>query len=148
MDKKDLDSCRILYKSISGGSVSASYSEVSKEETENLDAAIFLAELGKKVILLPAMNSMKTADAVMDDEFWEIKTNHKPTKSAIDHSLHKAKTQAKKVILNIKSLISDEDLWRGINGRIFRTEIEELFLIRNKKVRHFKIVGKNIEELT
>lgn len=69
--------------------------------------------------------------------YWEIKTNKEPTKSAIDHALRKANTQAKKMILNVTSEITELDLIRGIKGRFPRTDLEEIIIIKDGVIRHY-----------
>lgn len=81
---------------------------------------------------------VRTADAIVDGEFWEIKTNKTPSKSAIDHEIRKANTQAKRMIINVTSGIEEDVLMRGIKGRLPHTKIEELVIIKDGEVRNYK----------
>ena len=128
-----------LYESASGGSVRKSYSGTPKEESQNLAAEKPLAEQGKKITLISPVNKegVRTADAIIDGEYWEIKTNKTPTKSAIDHEIRKANTQAGKMIIHVTSGISEETLMRGIKGRLPHTKIDELVIVKDGTVRHY-----------
>lgn len=128
-----------MYESASGGKVTKSYSGTSREEAQNFAAVIPLADQGKNITLIQPVNKegVRTADAIIDGEFWEIKTNKTPSKSAIDHEIRKANTQAKKMIINVTSGIDEETLLRGIKGRLPHTEIEELVIIKGGKIRRY-----------
>ena len=129
---------RSLYVSESGGGVVADYEEPTSEEHDNLEAARYIADLGKMVVLVKPSNLEKTADALIDGIPWEIKTNRTPTKSAIDHALRTASKQSRKMILNVKSDISEKELDRGIKGRLFRTNLEEVLVIFRKAFIKFE----------
>lgn len=130
----------VMYESASGGKVTKSYAGSPKEEAQNLAAVVPLANQGKHITLIPPVNKegVRTADAVIDGEFWEIKTNKTPSKSAIDHEIRKANTQAKRMIINVTSGIDEETLMRGIKGRLTHTKIEELVIIKDGEVRNYK----------
>ena len=101
-----------------------------------MEALIPLAETGKKITLLRATNerNTKNADALIDGEKWEVKTNFTPTKSAIDNALHSCNGQSQNLVLNIKSEITEETLMEGIRSRLRRTIIERIIIIREGKI--------------
>ncbi len=130
----------VMFESASGGKVTKSYAGTPKEEAQNLAAVIPLANQGKHINLISPVNKegVRTADATIDGEFWEIKTNKTPSKSAIDHEIRKANTQAKKMIINVTSGIDENTLLRGIKGRLPHTQIEELVIIKDGEIRNYK----------
>lgn len=119
-----------------GGSIVAEYAKRTKEEMENVEALRPIAALGRTVTLVERSKTIgvRTADAIIDGEKWEVKTNYKPTKSAIDNALRSCNGQAKNLIINIQSDITDENLIGGIKLRIHRTDIETIVIVKNGKI--------------
>ena len=126
----------VLYESPSGGSIVSNYTDHPREEKENLDALKTFADSGESVVLLKAdsRQGVRTPDCTRNGVDWEVKTNYKPTVSAIDHALRSCNGQSKNLILNVTSDISDEDIFKGIDRRIKRTDIENIVVERNGKV--------------
>lgn len=117
-----------------GGAIIAEYAKKTKEESENIEALRYFAEKGFCVRLIKTDNAKRTADALIENEKWEVKTNYTPTASAIDNAIRSCNGQAENLILNIKSNISDEILEKGIKSRIYRTNIKKIIVIKDGKI--------------
>lgn len=108
-----------------------------KEKAENIEIAKYFAEkYGHTIDLIKPNQNKKTADAYnyTKKEFQEYKTNKTPTKSAIDSALRGGGKQAKHIVINIISDISEDVLTRGIIGRVNKkNEIEKVTIIRNNE---------------
>ena len=114
---------RVIYEDkLTGGKITAGYVEPTKEEEQNTVALKPLAQKGFVIELRQAVNkqNVKTADALINGEYWEIKTNYTPTKNAIDNALRKGKRQAQNVILDIQSGITEDMLRRGVKSRVLK----------------------------
>ncbi|HON53334.1 MAG TPA: hypothetical protein P5243_04390 [Bacteroidales bacterium] len=107
------------------------------EREENIVIAKYFAEkYNEKIDLLKNHHNKSSADAFnhSKNEFQEYKTNKKPTKSAIDNELRKGANQSKHIIIHINSEISDDNLLRGIKGRVTqKMNIEKITIIRNNQ---------------
>lgn len=106
------------------------------EAPENISIAKYLAEKhGYSIDLLPNPDNEKSADSHNFTLGYaqEYKVNSKPTKGAIDNALRKAARQASHIVLRIDSDIDLNELTRGIRGRVSRSDIEEVVVIRQNK---------------
>ena len=132
-------SVRTLASYNNGGSIIAEYAKKTKEESENIEALRPIAALGRTVTLIERSKTIgvRTADAIIDGEIWEVKTNYTPTKRAIGGAIRKANGQAEKMVINIKSDITDKDIYNGIKGQIKYTNIQEVIVVRNGKIVRF-----------
>lgn len=145
--RKVQDRVRKIVESLSGeergwvnvetdkGSVRVSALHGSGEKENNLYIAKYLANKhGYDIDLLPVIEGKKTADSFNRtlNLQQEYKTNKKPTKGAIDSELRDASKQADHVVIRITSGISDNDLLRGIKGRVNQEEnVKSVTIIRN-----------------
>lgn len=134
------------------GRVTCARGHGEKERAENIKIATYFAEkYGQQIELLPRAFDTKTADvynATLGVE-QEYKTNRTPTKGAIDNEIRKACTQAPNVVLRIESGISDEELRRGIRGRVNREkQLETLTIIRNGEDKTYTREQIMAEEFT
>ena len=90
----NVETIRVIYEDkLTGGKITANYVEPTKEEEQNIVALKPLSQKGFVVELRQAVNkqNVKSADALINGEAWEIKTNYTPTKNAIDNALRKGK---------------------------------------------------------
>ena len=134
----------ILYKSPNGASVTKLYKKKSAEEEQNLAVAKIIADkLRGDVNLRYNDPSQKTADAIINGEPWEIKTNYTATSSAIDSSIKNAKGQAKNIILHIQSDIKVKDAVIAVKRRLDRSSHFDRVFIVTKNGRIIRIVKKN-----
>lgn len=101
----------------SGGYVEMHVTHASHEAARNIETAIFLAERGFCIRLMPIDDTpnTKNPDAYLIDEqiIVEFKHNSTPTASAIENEVRDAKRQADYILLHIKSSISKELLVKG-----------------------------------
>lgn len=77
---------------------------------------------------------MRTADSMINNVLWEVKTNREPTSSAIDSALRSSSGQSKNLIINIESKITDSKILQGLKSRIKRTRIEKIIIERKGKI--------------
>jgi len=119
------------------GTVRVSSLHGKDEKAENVEIASYLAnKYGYEIDLIEKSNipGVKSADTLnktlkIKQEYKRI---HKPTKSAVDNALRGTKEQAKHIVLDIKTDISNGDLRDSIQDRVKRsTWIEEVLVIRN-----------------
>ena len=134
--QEEVSQVRLLQSFDNGGCISAEYDKRTNEENENIKALTPLAAMGKKIILKATSKKtgVRSADSFVDGELLEVKTNHTPTVSAIDNAIRSCNGQAKNLLINIESNISQETLEKGIKGRIFRTNIEKIIIVKNGKI--------------
>lgn len=126
---------RIIYgPTEKGGLVIKTYANSPKEEALNRAAVDILADEGYKVKLVQAsdITSVKSADAVIDGEYWEIKTNKTNTFNAVDRAVRAAGLQAPNLILNLMSSIREEVWKSAVSYRYLRSrKIKGLIVITN-----------------
>ena len=122
---------RKIFTGKNGGSIIANYKKPTPEEKENIAALKTFAEKGEKVVLIKANNAVRTADCTINGISWEVKTNKRPTMSALDNEIRSCNGQSKNLILNIKSGVSIEIIEKALLGRIHRTNIEKIIVERN-----------------
>ena len=133
----------VMYESASGGKVTKSYAGTPKEEAQNLSAAKVLADKkGWNVELRYNTPNRKSADAKINGEDWEIKTNYTPTASAVDSAIKNAKGQARNVILHIQSDIETKDAVNAVKWRLARKNHYDKVLIITKGNALISIVRK------
>lgn len=122
------------------GKVIKNYKSSRPEDRDNMEAAEMIADYGKTIELLEPDNrqNKKNADAKMDGEAWEIKTNRTPTKSAIDNALRAAAKQADRVILHVLSDIPEERMREAVKNRFRREEnLKEIIILTEWKLRQY-----------
>lgn len=119
------------------GTVRVSSLHGKDEKAENVEIASYLAnKYGYEIDLIeksniPGVKSADTFNKTLEIK-QEYKRIHKPTKSAVDNALRGTKEQAKHIVLDIKTDISNGDLRDSIQDRVKRsTWIEEVLVIRN-----------------
>jgi len=103
------------------GSVRVNVLHGAGERESNLITAKYLANTyGYDIDLLPVSGNKKTADSFNKtlNLKQEYKTNIIASKGAIDNEIRDAAGQADHVVIRITSGISDNDLQRGIRGRV------------------------------
>lgn len=80
------------------------------------------------------ITGVKSADSRIGGELWEVKTNRTPTISAVDNALRSCNSQARNLVLNVESDISNKSLMAGITGCLPRTEIEKIIIVRGGRI--------------
>ena len=103
------------------GVVRCSDAHGANERAENIAIAKYFAEkYGYEIDLLPVAFNEVSADVYNKtlNIKQEYKTNRTPTKGAIDNVLRKASFQAKHIVLHVQSDIPNDQLRRGIKGRV------------------------------
>lgn len=106
------------------------------EAEENIAIASYFANKhGEEIDLIPNKQNEKSADAYNRTKGYkqEYKRNLTATKNAIDTELRKAAKQASHIVLEIQSGIDLGLLGRGIRGRVFQANIEEVIVICDDK---------------
>jgi hypothetical protein len=126
----------------SGGYVEIHDMHYNHEASKNLETAIFLAQRGFKVRLLPVDNTpgIKNPDAYLIDEklIIEFKHNQTPTASAIENELRDAKKQADNILIHVQGELTKGALIRGLQNRLHRDKtVEELWLIFSQELYRF-----------
>ena len=123
---------RSVYTSKNGNSILSENKSPTREEADNIAALKTFADKGDKVVLLKTSNvkNTRSADSTINGVLWEVKTNREPTSSAIDSALHSSNGQAKNLIINVVSGITDAKLLKGLKGRIKRTRLEKIVIER------------------
>jgi Contact-dependent growth inhibition CdiA C-terminal domain len=77
--------------------------------------AILLANLGKKIVLLPNEEGIISADADVDDEIWEFKTVKATNlSSAVQGAIRRGKLQSSNILCFINQLYVIENITKGI----------------------------------
>lgn len=107
---------KVIYTSpVGGGRVLQTYLKETAEHVDNFAAAKILADKkGYAVELLGVSNvqGMKSADALINGELWEIKTNQAGAFESISGRLKEAKKQSPHVILKLKGEVAEE-VWQS-----------------------------------
>ncbi len=93
---------QIYFDLKTGGFVVLNHKHGKYEAKDNLRTALRLAKQGKTVELLPAYNTMLSADAFIDDDIWELKMPN-GSRSSIQNRLRKGKKQAGNTLLAIQN---------------------------------------------
>jgi len=116
------------------GAIRVSSKHGKNELQENMEIATYLAnKYNYEIDLVARDNTVKTADSFNRtlDITQEYKKNLEPTLSAIDNEIRAASKQARHIVLNITSAISDMNLRKAIKNRVRRSRIETLTIIRH-----------------
>lgn len=123
---------RSVYTSKNGNSIISENKFPTREEADNIAALKTFADKGDTVVLLRTSDQKgaRTADSTINGVLWEVKTNIEPTSSAIDSALHSSNGQAKNLIINVVSGITDARLLKGLKERIKRTRLEKIVIER------------------
>lgn len=129
-------------KEPSGGFVEIEQNYAPRELEQNLVTAICMARHGYKVRLLNVRNNpgVRNPDAYLLEEkiHVEFKLNLRPTRSAIDSELRKAKDQAEYIVLDMRSKIRKSDLINALTNRLNRARrIRLVWIIWQGRVRCF-----------
>ena len=128
------------YVSEAGGGVDVHETHGKQEMRQNLPIAVFLANLGECVCLLPVLNehNIKSADAARDGVVWEFKNPVGRSVSAIDNALRGAQAQSARVLLQLPADFDLAVLEQAIYGRVRRTvHIAEVALLLGNNLHHF-----------
>lgn len=123
------------------GSVRVSVLHGAAERESNLITAKYLANThGYDIELLPVVSNKKTADSFNKtlNQKQEYKTNIIASKGAIDNEIRDAARQADHIVIRVTSGINDNDLQRGIKGRVNQEKsIKSITVIRNGKDKSY-----------
>lgn len=95
------------------------------ERAENIRIARYFTDrYDQEIDLLPKNDTEKCADAYNRTlkQLQEYKQNITPTRNAVDSALRDANRKADHAVLLISSGISEDDLTRGIKGRMLRVD--------------------------
>jgi len=149
-----------MYKSAKGGRIYKHHLHGADELSDNMRTAKKLADKGDNVWLLPNIdprtkvkdlkvlreklmpfefmkNKLKNPDAFILNRKLsvEFKTNRANKINAIKREVKDAAKQANTVVLDIRSGISDHDLFRAIKGQgLNHSELENIWVIKGRKV--------------
>ena len=128
------------YVSPAGGCVDVHETHGKQEMQQNLPIAVFLADRGEHVRLLPVLRipGTRSADATRSQEEWEFKVPTQPTANAIDQALRGANRQASRVLLQISVEFSLQVLEQAIYSRVRRADnIGEVAVLLADELYHF-----------
>lgn len=128
------------YISPTGGCVDIHETHGKQELRQNLPIAVFLADRGEHVCLLPVLRipGTKCADATRNHQKWEFKVPEKPTSNAIDQALRGANKQASKVLLKVSAEFSLQLVEQAIYSRVRRAaNINEVAVLLAEELHHF-----------
>lgn len=128
------------YISPVGGCVDVHETHGKQEMQQNLPIAVFLADRGEQVRLLPVLRipGSRSADATRNQEEWEFKVPEQPTANAIDQALRYANRQVARVLLQVKVELSISVLEQAIYSRVRRAaNISEIAVLLTDELHHF-----------
>ena len=128
------------YVSETGGCVDVHETHGKLELRQNLPIAVFLADRGERVRLLPVSGEpgAKCADASRNGIEWEFKTLESQTASAVDTALRNASKQADCILLALPTGFSVQLLEQAIFDRIRRAaNIVEVAVLLHHELHHF-----------
>jgi len=120
VNPKDIAEASVVYKSKTGGVVKQSAQHGAEELEENLRIAKRLADEGKTIVLLPRSQTLKSPDALMEEQLWEFKNPAEGHLSSIDRNIKEALKQAPNVYLEINVPVDQEILEKAIHDRVLR----------------------------
>lgn len=131
---------------------------------EQLKTAKILADSGERVILFPQVNNDsswqkelrklvlpeevkegKNPDARVDGKIMDLKFTDANTKNAIDSLLRNAKDHADTVCIRLTAEMNDADLKSAIKGRVLRTDLQEVWIIKEGSNKPVKYTRSDIE---
>jgi Contact-dependent growth inhibition CdiA C-terminal domain len=100
-----------------------------------LDGAKRLARRGHRVVFIPAVaRKGKTADLMLNDELWELKSISGSSDDAVARNIRRAAKQASRVVLDITdSPITDEAVKRLVERYAWRYKLESVRAIRGSR---------------
>lgn len=132
---------------------------------EELKTAKILADAGEKLILFPELDNNtkwqqelrkmvlpknvkegKNPDGSVDGKTIDLKVTEANTKSAIDAHLRKGKSQADIICIRLTAKMAEKELQRAIKGRVNRSEIKEVWIIRDGATKPQKYTREEIME--
>ena len=115
----------VVYRGKRGGWVRKHSGRKEQEDAQNLRTARILADNGHQVELVKKsdVKSVKSADAFIDGDIWEIKTSFKPSKNAVRKAIKRASKQADRVVLHING--------GGIEDKVLKEAISEEFSLHS-----------------
>ena len=122
------------YVSASGGSVDVHETHGKLELRQNLPVAVFLADRGERVRLLPVSREpgSKSPDATRNEVAWEFKNLENPTANAVDTALRHASRQADCVLLAVPTLMKSALLEQAVFDRLRRSaNLAEVAILKN-----------------
>lgn len=128
------------YVSSTGGCVDMHETHGKQEMQQNLPIAVFLADRGEHVRLLPVLRipGSRSADAARSQDEWEFKVPERPTANAIDQALRNANHQAARVLLKVSVELSLPLLEQTIYSRVRRADnISEIAVLLADELYHF-----------
>ena len=128
------------YISPVGGCVDVHETHGKQEMQQNLPIAVFLANRGEQVQLLPVFRipGSRSADATRNQEEWEFKVPERLTANAIDQALRHANRQATRVLLRVGAELSLQVLEQAIYSRVRRAaNISEVAVLLSDELYHF-----------
>ena len=98
------------------------------ELAQNLAVALPLMRRGEQVVLLPAVPSQKSPDALRNGEVWEFKrlSRAKNIPRAIEKSLLQKKGQASRFMLHIQQPYSLAQVARGLHKAVCNSQPQNL----------------------
>ena len=111
------------YVSARGGCVDVHETHGKLELRQNLPVAVFLADRGEAVRLLPVSRvpGVKSPDATRNDVTWEFKVPETSTRNALDKALRDGSKQAPCVLLKLPAGIDRLVLQVALVDRVQRT---------------------------
>ena len=128
------------YVSASGGCVDVHETHGKLELRQNLPVAVFLADRGEAVRLLPVLNleGVKSADAARNGVEWEFKSPEGKTANAIDKALRGGNRQAARVLIEVSADFDRILLEQAMHSRVRRAlNIAEVAILRPPTLYHF-----------
>ena len=128
------------YVSASGGCVDVHETHGKLELRQNLPVAVFLADRGEAVRLLPVAREpgIKSPDAARNGVTWEFKVPESGTRNALDKALRDGSKQAPCVLLKLPADINLSVLQVALVDRVQRTvAIQEVALLLGNRLISF-----------
>ena len=128
------------YVSANGGWVDVHTTHGKLELRQNLPVAVFLADLGERVRLLPVQNleGVRSADATRNGIEWEFKSPESKTANAIDKALRGANRQAARVLIEVGTGFNRALLEQAMHSRVRRElNIVEVAILWPHDLYHF-----------
>lgn len=128
------------YLSAEGGCVDVHDTHGKQEIRQNLPIAVFLADRGEHVCLLPVINrqGIKSADATRNGQEWEFKNPASQSANAIDKALRSANKQAVRVLILLPANFNRHLLEQAIHSRVRRAaNIVEVVVLLANSLHHF-----------
>lgn len=128
------------YISEAGGWVEVHETHGKLEVRQNLPVAVFLADLGEQVRLLPVsrVQGAKNPDATRNELEWEFKSPEGRTANAINKALRIANRQATRVLIQLSAEFDHRLIEEAIYNRVRRaSNIIEVAIFLSNRLYHF-----------